>query len=40
MAYHHKDFWKCMDMKRDVQELNKMWDSDEAPWRLGEPKTK
>jgi hypothetical protein len=29
-----------MDMKWDVQELNKMWDSDEAPRRLGEPKTK
>ena len=31
---------KCMDMKRDVQELNKMWDSNEAPWRLGDIKTK
>jgi hypothetical protein len=29
-----------MDMKRDVQELNKMWDSDEAPRRLGDIKTK
>jgi glucose-1-phosphate cytidylyltransferase len=36
VAYHHKDFWKCMDMKKDVQELNKMWESNEAPWRLGE----
>jgi glucose-1-phosphate cytidylyltransferase len=36
MAYHHGDFWKCMDMKKDVQELNKMWDSNESPWRLGQ----
>jgi glucose-1-phosphate cytidylyltransferase len=33
MAYHHKGFWKPMDMKRDVQELNKMWETDQAPWR-------
>jgi glucose-1-phosphate cytidylyltransferase len=38
MAYHHREFWKCMDMKKDVQELNKMWESNEAPWRLGEIK--
>jgi glucose-1-phosphate cytidylyltransferase len=38
MAYHHGDFWKCMDMKRDVQELNKMWDTNEAPWKLGDIK--
>lgn len=35
MAYHHHGFWKCMDMKKDVQDLNKMWDANEAPWRLG-----
>jgi hypothetical protein len=23
-----------MDMKKDVQDLNKMWDSNAAPWRL------
>ncbi len=35
MAYHHEGFWKCMDMKKDVMDLNKMWDSNAAPWRLG-----
>ncbi len=38
MAYHHKGFWKPMDMKRDVQDLNKMWENNEAPWRLGDIK--
>ena len=38
MAYHHKDFWKCMDMKRDVEELNKMWVNDVAPWKCNEIK--
>ena len=36
MAYQHHEFWKCMDMKKDVDELNKMWEKNEAPWRLGE----
>ena len=34
MAYHHDGFWKCMDMKKDVQDLNKMWDDNQAPWRF------
>jgi glucose-1-phosphate cytidylyltransferase len=38
MAYHHNDFWKCMDMKRDVQELNNMWDTNEARWKLDDIK--
>ncbi len=35
MAYQHPGFWKCMDMKKDVQDLNKMWDSNAAPWHPG-----
>ena len=34
MAYRHEGFWKCMDMKKDVQDLNKMWDDNQAPWRF------
>jgi glucose-1-phosphate cytidylyltransferase len=34
MAYRHDGFWKCMDMKKDVQDLNKMWDDNQAPWRF------
>ena len=34
MAYRHDGFWKCMDMKKDVEDLNKMWESNAAPWRF------
>ncbi|MDR0984087.1 MAG: glucose-1-phosphate cytidylyltransferase [Ruminococcus sp.] len=31
-AYRHTGFWKCMDTKRDMDELNSLWDSGDAPW--------
>ncbi|MDR0984728.1 MAG: glucose-1-phosphate cytidylyltransferase [Ruminococcus sp.] len=31
-AYRHTGFWKCMDTKRDMDELNLLWDSGNAPW--------
>jgi glucose-1-phosphate cytidylyltransferase len=34
MAYHHDDFWHCMDTKRDRNNLEALWESDEAPWRV------
>ncbi len=34
MAYVHNGFWRPMDTKRDVDDLNRMWDRDEAPWKL------
>ena len=33
MAYHHDDFWQCMDTKRDRDNLEKLWTSGEAPWK-------
>ena len=33
-AYRHEGFWKCMDTQRDKQELENMWNSGEAPWKL------
>ena len=27
-------FWHCMDTFKDHQELNKMWNSGSAPWRI------
>lgn len=33
MAYKHKGFWKCMDTQRDKQQLEKLWDSGNAPWK-------
>ena len=32
MAYHHDDFWQCMDTKRDRDSLQVMWDSGKPPW--------
>jgi len=31
-AYHHGDFWQCMDTLRDKEYLQQLWDSEEAPW--------
>ena len=34
MAYKHDGFWKCMDTKRDHEQLEKLWDSGQAPWKV------
>jgi glucose-1-phosphate cytidylyltransferase len=31
--FPHQGFWHCMDTQRDVDELNKMWNNDLAPWK-------
>ena len=33
MAYKHNGFWKCMDTQRDKNELEKLWESGNAPWK-------
>jgi glucose-1-phosphate cytidylyltransferase len=33
MAYHHEGFWQPMDTFRESQELNNLWNKNEAPWR-------
>lgn len=33
-AYKHTDFWKAMDTLRDKEELEGMWESGKAPWKL------
>ncbi|MHB1696723.1 MAG: glucose-1-phosphate cytidylyltransferase [bacterium] len=33
-AYKHNGFWKPMDTLRDKMQLNKLWESGEAPWKL------
>lgn len=33
-AYKHYGFWKPMDMLRDNKELNAMWDTGKAPWKI------
>ncbi len=33
-AYKHKGFWKCMDTLRDKIELEKLWQTGDAPWKI------
>jgi len=34
MVYKHDDFWRCMDTMRDVKQLNDLWDTGRAPWKI------
>ncbi len=34
MAYHHDGFWAAMDTLRDKNNLEALWASGQAPWRL------
>lgn len=33
-AYKHDGFWQCMDTKREKDELEELWKSDKAPWKV------
>ncbi len=32
-VYKHHGFWQCMDTRRDLDKLNELWESGQAPWR-------
>lgn len=34
MIYRHKDYWACMDTIRDMDYLNKLWQENNAPWKI------
>ncbi len=34
MCYHHTGYWQCMDTLRDKRQLNELWASGAAPWRV------
>lgn len=34
MVYQHRGFWRSMDTFKDAQELNEMWDSGKAAWKV------
>ena len=34
VAYKHQGFWKPMDTLRDKIELESLWESGNAPWKL------
>jgi glucose-1-phosphate cytidylyltransferase len=33
-AYRHYGFWKCMDALRDKIELEELWQTNDAPWKI------
>jgi len=34
MAYKHYGFWQCMDTQRDKQQLEQLWSTNSAPWKI------
>ena len=36
MGYTHKGYWQCMDTLREKKEIEKAWQSGNAPWKLWE----
>ncbi|MBE5830262.1 MAG: glucose-1-phosphate cytidylyltransferase [Butyrivibrio sp.] len=34
MAFKHDGFWQCMDTVREKEQLEKMWASHNAPWKV------
>ncbi len=34
IAYKHKGMWKCMDTQRDKSQLNQMWETGNAEWKV------
>jgi glucose-1-phosphate cytidylyltransferase len=34
MAYRHDGFWQCMDTIHEKQQLEKLWGSNQPPWKL------
>ncbi|MFA6238874.1 MAG: glucose-1-phosphate cytidylyltransferase [Bacteriovorax sp.] len=34
MTFRHHGFWKCMDTLRDKTQLENMWQSGKAPWKV------
>jgi len=33
-AYRHEGFWQCMDTMRDKRQLEAIWSSGRAPWKV------
>lgn len=34
MGYVHKGYWQCMDTLREKQQLEKLWNTGNPPWKL------
>ena len=35
-SFTHKGFWQCMDTLREKEQLEKLWNSGKAPWKIWE----
>lgn len=35
-CYRHYGFWKCMDTQREREQLERLWASGSAPWKIWE----
>lgn len=33
-AYKHEGFWRPMDTLKDKQDLNELWNTNQAPWKI------
>lgn len=33
-VYRHNGFWFAIDTYKELEDLNKIWDSDKAPWKI------
>jgi len=36
MTYVHPGFWECVDTARDIEYLNKLWNTNRASWKIWE----
>ena len=36
VGYIHKGYWSCMDTLREKQRLEKLWETNAAPWKIWE----
>ena len=34
MSFMHRGFWQCMDNKREMDMLEKLWEAGRAPWKV------
>lgn len=34
MSFYHDGFWQCMDTQREMQKLEGLWQSGQAPWKI------
>ena len=34
MSFYHDGFWQCLDTQREMQKLESLWQSGQAPWKI------